>query len=307
VPVDSDLPGLEELAELGLVALSEDGSELLAVDPRLASLQLVGEWRRQAWRLELRAATLERDISELSASYVEAKDERREPVRYLHGLRAITQFIDETSYGAREEILTAQPGGGRSAAVLESALPLALDQLARGIRLRTLYQHPARFSEPTKEYVREVTAHGAMVRTLDEFFDRLIIVDRSVAILPATADRSVAVAVADKAVVRFLADVFERNWQRATMFTPTRAALSSSEVVPDIHLMIRRLLKEGLTDSAIAKRIGISERTYHTHLARIRKELRADNRVQLGYMLALEDVRAGRSEPGDGGVEPALP
>jgi hypothetical protein len=50
--------------------------------------------------------------------------------------------------------------------------------------------------------------------------------------------------------------VFERNWQRALEFTSIRAAVSSPEVVPDMHLMIKRLLKEGLTDSAIAKWIG---------------------------------------------------
>jgi hypothetical protein len=291
VPVTAQLPGLQQLADLGLLELSEDGEELLPVDPRQIELQLTSDWRRRAWQLELRAATLERDIGSLTAEFIAANGVRRDSIRYVHGLRAIGDFVDLSSRSAQREILTAQPGGGRPAEVLKAALPLALELLARGVRLCTLYQHSARFSEPTKEYVREVAAHGGEVRTLDEFFERIFLIDRSLAILPATVDRTVAVAVTDEAVVRFLADVFERNWQRALKFTPARAATSAKEVVPDIHAMIKRLLKEGMTDSAIAKRIGVSERTYHTHLARIRDALGAVSRVQLGYMLAREELQ----------------
>ncbi len=296
IPVTSDLEGLRELADLGLLDMTEDGGDFVPVDPRLVELQVAGEWRRQAWYLALRATALERDITALTTDYVQARGAQQEGIRYLNGLREIGRFVDVAARGATVEILTAQPGGQRSTAVLESALPLALDQLDRGVRLRTLYQHSARFNEPTKTYVREVGAHGGEVRTLDEFFERIFIIDQKMAILPASPDRKTAVAVTEPAVVAFLTDMFERNWQRATQFTPSHAAVASSEVVPEIHVMIKRLLKEGVTDSAIAKRIGVSERTYHTHLARIRKELGAVNRVQLGYMLALEDLRSADIE-----------
>jgi sugar-specific transcriptional regulator TrmB len=288
-PVDTDLPGIHELAELGLIQLSPDGERFVPVDPRRVEMELAGRWRQQAWMLQVRAAALERDITDLTAEYIESAGEQRGSVRYIEGLTAIATFIEQASRNAAEEIITAQPGGGRSAEVLEAALPLALEQLARGVRLRTLYQHSARFSEPTKQYVREVVQHGAEVRTLDEFFDRMFIIDRSMAIVPGNAGRTTAAAVTDHAVVAFLSDLFDRNWQRALEFRPTRAALSSSEVVPKMHSMIKRLLIQGLTDSAIAKRIGVSERTYHSHLARIRKELGADSRLQLGYLLAREE------------------
>ena len=293
VSVTSQLPGLQQLAELGLLELSADGERLRPVDPRRIELQLTSDWRRRAWELELRAATLERDIGELTAQYVAATGVRREALQHLHGMQAIGDFTEVSVRCARREILTAHPGGGKAQEFLGAALPLALDGLTRGVSVRSLYQHSGRFNEPTKEYVRELTAHGGLARTLDEFFEWVIIIDRELAILPADAECSAAVAVGDPAVVRFLTDVFERNWQRALAFTPSRAALSSPEVVPRIHAMIKRLLKEGLTDSAIAKRIGVSERTYHTHLSRIRTSLGAVSRVQLGYMLAREELQAG--------------
>lgn len=300
VPVTSQLPGLQQLADLGLLELSEDGEQLRPVDPRRIELQLTSDWRRRAWELELRAATLERDISGLTAQYVAAGGVRHEAIRYLHGMQAIGDFSELAVRSATREILTAHPGGGKAEEFLVAALPLALDGLSRGVAVRSLYQHSGRFSEPTKEYVRELTSHGGLVRSLEEFFEWVIIVDRELAILPADEECSAAVAVSDAALVRFLADVFERNWQRASAFTPSHAAVSSREVVPEIHAMIKRLLKEGLTDSAIAKRIGVSERTYHTHLSRIRAALGAVNRVQLGYMLAREELEAAHDGSGEG-------
>jgi sugar-specific transcriptional regulator TrmB len=288
-PVATDLPGIHELAELGLIQLSPDGERFVPVDPRQVEMELAGKWRQQAWALQVRASALERDLTDLTFEYTASQGEQRGSVRYIEGLSAITAFIGQVSRDASEEIITAQPGGGRSAEVLNTALPLALELLARGVRLRTLYQHSARFNEPTKQYVREVVQHGGEVRTLDEFFDRLFIIDRSLVIVPGNATRTTAAAITDHAVVAFLSDLFDRNWQRALQFRPARAVVSSSEVVPNIHRMIKRLLIQGLTDSAIAKRIGVSERTYHTHLARIRKELGADSRLQLGYLLAREE------------------
>ena len=56
--------------------------------------------------------------------------------------------------------------------------------LKRGVKMRTLYQHAARRGADTRKYVAAVTAAGAEVRTLDEFFNRLIVVDRRIAIIP---------------------------------------------------------------------------------------------------------------------------
>ena len=53
--------------------------------------------------------------------------------------------------------------------------------LERGVKMRTLYQHSARRSAGTHKYVAAVTGRGAEVRTLDEFFNRIIVIDRRIA------------------------------------------------------------------------------------------------------------------------------
>ncbi|WP_078910235.1 helix-turn-helix transcriptional regulator [Streptomyces sp. NRRL S-87] len=212
-------------------------------------------------------------------------------VRYLHGMPTIGGAIDAALSRVRREILTAQPDGARPGAVLKDALERVRRQIASGISMRTLYQHTTRFDEATKEYVRAVTEYGAQVRTLEEFFDRLIIVD-DIAFISANADRTTAIEITEPTIVRFLRDTFDRAWDRAKEFpfVPLHAAKAADEVVPAIRESIGRLLVEGYSDKAIARRIGISERSLQAHIASMKQELGAGNRLQLGYVLGRNEA-----------------
>ena len=206
---------------------------------------------------------------------------------HLHGLPDINDAIKSALLDATSEILTAQPDGPRSERVLEGALESVRRQITQGISMRTLYQHTARFDEPTKAYVRTVTGLGVQVRTLAEFFDRLIVIDLSVAFIPASEDRTVAVMITDPSVICFLRDVFERAWARAEPFpfVPNYAAQAASSVMPALRESLQQLLVDGHSDKVIARRLGISERSLQTHVAQIKEALGAKNRLHLGYLL----------------------
>jgi DNA-binding NarL/FixJ family response regulator len=226
-------------------------------------------------------------------------------IREFHGFPAINEAIAAAVNAARSEILTAQPYGPRPPEVLAAALEVVDDKIARGISMRTLYLHTTRFDEATKAYVRAVTSHGAEVRTLTEFFDRLIVIDRATAFIAAGADRSTAVRVTHPAVVNFLVDVFDRTWDRAELFPfiPSQASKAAVEVIPEIHQSIQRLLVEGHSDSAISRRLGIGARSLQAHIARIKQDLGAKNRLHLGYLLGQADAAADAeriSADGDG-------
>ncbi|MGJ5752693.1 LuxR C-terminal-related transcriptional regulator [Streptomyces puniciscabiei] len=210
---------------------------------------------------------------------------RNSDIREIHGLSAIAQAIDDALSGSRREILTAQPDGPRPREVLDDALESVRRHVAAGVVMRTLYQHTTRFDEATKEYVQKATSLGASVRTLDEFFDRLIIVD-DVAFIAANADRTSAVAVSEPAVVGFLRDMFNRSWDRAKPFpfVPSYAAMAAKEVMPAMRDSIKRLLINGYPDKQIARRLGISERSLQGHIATMKRELDAQNRMQMGYL-----------------------
>ena len=77
--------------------------------------------------------------------------------------------------GAADRAAPDRPLGRRARRRPPTATSRALE---RGVSMRTLYQHSARRSAPPASTSRRVTAEGAEVRTLDEFFNRLIVVDR---------------------------------------------------------------------------------------------------------------------------------
>jgi DNA-binding NarL/FixJ family response regulator len=208
-------------------------------------------------------------------------------VTTLTGLSDINEAVRAAIAGSRTEILTAQPGGPRPKKVLDDAFETVRQKLGEGVAMRTIYQHSARFDEATKAYVRAVTDHGVQVRTLAEFFDRMIIVDRSTAFIPASPDRTVASMITEPSVVRFLTDAFERCWDRAEAFpfVPNHAAQAATEVLPAVREAIRQLLTGGHSDKAIARRLAISERALQTHVAHIKEQLGAKNRTHLGYLL----------------------
>lgn len=216
---------------------------------------------------------------------------RNSDIRKIHGLSTIGQAIDDALSGSQREILTAQPDGPRPREVLDDALEGVRRHLAAGVAMRTLYQHTTRFDEATKEYVQEVTKLGASVRTLDEFFDRLIIVD-DVAFIAANADRTSAVAVSEPAVVSFLRDTFNRSWDRAKPFpfVPNHAAMAAREVMPAMRDSIKRLLIKGYPDKQISRRLGISERSLRSHIAGMKREIEAHNRMQMGYLWGRDEA-----------------
>jgi DNA-binding NarL/FixJ family response regulator len=135
--------------------------------------------------------------------------------------------------------------------------------------------------------VNLMIAHGAQVRTLDEFFHRLIVVDRRLAIVPGEAP-DVAVAVHDKNLVSYLADIFDRSWERAHEYNE-RGASSDSDIAAEVRQLTVRMLTEGHSDPASAKRVGVSTRTYASYVAALKEEYGVETRFQLGYAMGIRD------------------
>ena len=205
------------------------------------------------------------------------------PFLYLHG-EAIAPYLTTLVSEAEQELLTAQPQATRNAKVVEEATTRDVAALQRGLKMRTLYQHSARRHPATHDYVAKVTAHGAEVRTLDEFFNRMIVVDRRVALIPAPDDLATAVVVREPALVAYLVDVFERAFARGRPFTSSEESVVKA-IASEQRAMTIRMLIEGHSDAVSAKRLGVSPRTYAGYVADLKEEYEAETRFQLGYIM----------------------
>jgi len=294
----ADHDALALLLDLGLV--TREREDVVAIDPTLVQSRVVAP-------LGVQAADLLAESSEWANAFAELGQVYRRtnsvggPLTEIAGLANINRFLQSVVADADSELLTAQPAGARSAATLKVALARDTRALENGVTMRTLYQHSARRSSATSEYVAAVTRLGAQVRTLDEFFNRLIVVDRRLAIVPGAAGTDVAIAIHDPGLVAYLADIFERYWERATEFTD-RDDSTRRAIAEDVFNMTARMLLEGHSDNASAKRMGVSTRTYASYVAALKDEFGVETRFQLGHAMARAQLTDGETGA-DSGLE----
>jgi DNA-binding CsgD family transcriptional regulator/sugar-specific transcriptional regulator TrmB len=216
-------------------------------------------------------------------------------ITVLDGLERISAAIDQAMAEATEEFLAVQPGGTRPPETLAEALPRDQALLARGCRMRTLYQHTTRHSLPVLAYFERLEG-DAEARTLDEVTERLFVFDRTVAFIPASKDRSLALEVRQPALVGYLATTFDRLWRLATPMWPQGVPQPPENGITARQRAIAVLLTEGLTDSEIAARLGMNVRTARVHVAKLSATLGSRSRAQLGYLIGQSGLLDQKSE-----------
>ncbi|MFF9642679.1 helix-turn-helix transcriptional regulator [Kitasatospora aureofaciens] len=107
----------------------------------------------------------------------------------------------------------------------------------------------------------------------------------------AASDYSSAAVVDEPATVAFVVDTFETLWQQAEGVNWAALVAGSSD--SPVHEQVGRLLARGLTQRAIASRMGVSERTVAGHIARLREVYDAETLFQLGWQM--RGARTGES------------
>ncbi|CAL9474233.1 LuxR C-terminal-related transcriptional regulator [Streptomyces sp. enrichment culture] len=228
--------------------------------------------------------------------YVPAPPSAEGPaIRVLDGLARIQAAMDEATQACTREVLTVQPGGIRREAELSEGMHRAMALRGRGVRMRDLYTHVARHGHGLLSYL-ELMGDAVEARTLDEVIERLILFDRTVAFIPANAERTMALELRHPALVEYLGTVFERLWRLAI---PLTAPLPDTGIEGISHReqSIAALLAEGHQDAVIAERLGISVRTCRAHIARLSETLGAASRTQLGVRIAQAGLDGSRSRP----------
>ncbi|MCX4763718.1 helix-turn-helix transcriptional regulator [Streptomyces sp. NBC_01275] len=213
-------------------------------------------------------------------------------ISLLSGYAPINLALTEAIADAAEEILAIQPRGEHP-----GALPRSHDQamvrdqafLDRGGRIRTLYQHTTRHA-PTVLARYEQLRGDAEARSLDEVTERLIVIDRTVAFIPANADRTMALEVRHPALIDYFATTFDRLWRLATPMYPQAVQHPSLNGVTRRQHAIAALLVEGHTDAVIAARLGMNVRTARVHIAKLAATLGSDSRAQLGYLIGQSGI-----------------
>ncbi|WP_329274681.1 helix-turn-helix transcriptional regulator [Streptomyces sp. NBC_01451] len=211
-------------------------------------------------------------------------------ITVLEGLDRINTALDLATAQCQNEMVTVQPSHrhpeGRLIAALDRDRPL----IERGVRIRTLYQHTARYSPERLAWVDQFTDGKAEYRTIDELVERLIICDETVAFIPISDDRQVALELRHPGLVRYLVKVFEFMWGRAVPLSAGAPYETAPDGLTDIQHSIAKLLVEGHVDEAIARRLGMNVRTCRAHIAKLATSLGSGSRAQLGFLIAQSGI-----------------
>ncbi|MER5257585.1 helix-turn-helix transcriptional regulator [Streptomyces sp. NPDC002855] len=206
-------------------------------------------------------------------------------ITVLDGLERINAAIERSMRDVTEEFLAVQPGGTRPPEALAEAFPRDQAILSRGCRMRTLYQHTTRHALPVLAHFEQLDG-DAEARTLDEVTERLFVFDRTVAFIPASGDRSMALELRHPGLVEYFATTFDRLWRLATPMWPQAAPQPSENGITPRQRAIATLLVEGLTDAEVAARLGMNIRTARVHIAKLATTLGSRSRAQLGYLIS---------------------
>ncbi|GAA3080106.1 hypothetical protein GCM10020000_77420 [Streptomyces olivoverticillatus] len=154
--------------------------------------------------------------------------------------------------------------------------------LERGVRMRTVYLDSVRNSPHTVAYAEWAAERGGQVRTVPSLPVRMVIVDRGTAVVPAQAEqaREAAVVLTGQGTLTALCALFDGVWESAldlgAVHKRDESGLSPQE------REVLGFLYRGMTDDAIAKRLGVSPRTARRVANDMMERLGARSRFQAG-------------------------
>ncbi|WP_280691654.1 helix-turn-helix transcriptional regulator [Kitasatospora sp. GAS204B] len=274
------------LVRLRLLQPAVDGEGWVCVAPDSAAARLLAPAEQEAHRRQLALEEVRSTLRGLAPVYASAtRGGRRGSLELITDVHAVRELLTELAACCEHEVLTSQPGGGRPIDHLEDAVTRDEDMLRRGVGMRSIYQHSARYNPPAVAYAERVAALGGQVRTHGDGLVRMIIFDRTTGIMGVRQSSGAALVVRDPDVVAFMIAAFDRAWLASLDFPTGYAREEAKAVSRDIKHVITKLLAEGFDDKSIARRIGVSERTCQRHISEIMTQLGAASRFQAGFLL----------------------
>lgn len=258
-----------------------------AIDPAIALDVLLLAHEHELKRARVAA-------QELAARYRLALGSRdpAELVEVVSGREAILDRLAFIYRAARREIrgfdkppYAAKPG-------ISAATEFEFNLIDRGGAARVIYERAAIEVPGRLDDLEVGLAHGEQARVLPELPTKLIIVDDVIAILPlqsAPEDLESSVVVHESGLLRAISALFEAFWQVAM---PLRLPGSADDDRPDGPAEQERrilvLMSAGLPDDAIARQLGLSERTYQRRVQTMMRRLHAQTRFQLARQASLQ-------------------
>jgi DNA-binding CsgD family transcriptional regulator len=219
------------------------------------------------------------------------------------GIVAVEARMEILTRQAKGEILLMAPAGTQSTFSLTARKPLDQELLSSGVSIATIFQDCVYNDRVTMRYADWLARVGGQVATAPTLPMWMLIVDRSIALLPVEPESGCCSAfqVTGAGILTALSALFESAWTSATPLGSTRTTIDDEP--SNIERELLRLLGQGLTDEACCKKLGIGLRTVRRMVADLMHKLDARSRFEAGANAA----HCGWLEPRRGCPTPRTP
>lgn len=269
------------LADMELLRPSPGAPGFRPVNPEIGLAALLARSEAELQRRQQEIAATRAAVAAIAQEYDAARLRHQESFERLEGLDAVRSRLEELAYLAQEECMSFMPGGGQAPDTMAASQPLDQQALERGVRIRSVYQDSFRNDAATLRYAQWLTSLGGETRSSPTLPMPLIIIDRSVALVPLDPNdpRRGALQVSSEGVVAGLCALFEQVWESAIPFGEVRV---DEHGLSPMEQALLRLLLEGQTDEGAARRLGISLRSVRRTMSSLMERLEARSRFQAG-------------------------
>jgi len=286
---------LDRLESVGLLRPAPSTrSGYAAVAPEVALTRLFAMEDRQLARHQEQVAHTRQAITTVMRDFLDLRAPQRRTleVEALSTTEQVDSFLDGAASLARQDAWWMHAGSIPTAPALDEMLLRDLGMLGAGIEVRALVLHRHARDPLMAGYLRELSLAGAQVRVATHLPQRMLVVDRDLALVPVDPEDSArgALAVHGTELVPTLRALYEHCWTLATPFLEDEAADPGAPEASPVEDVLIRLLAEGVKDDAIARRLGVSSRTLSRMISALLERLG----VQTRFQAAIELNRRGR-------------
>ena len=267
---------LKSLEALGMLSRTADKPALFVPAPPDIAVEVLAARRTE----EIARARLA-GVS-LSARF---PGEGGSPIQLVRGRETVGHRFHQLKRVAKHELLildkppfVVEPDGGRSA--------LQRELHARGVRCRTVYDRDDLDATGRFDDLKQATPPAEQVRVAAGLPMTLVVVDRRLGLVPyELPDGDHSLLLRSSALLNGLVLLFEGVWERASPVWP-----GAEEPLTTDDQQLLALLAAGLTDQAIARKLGVAKRTVERRIRRLMDSLGAQTRFQAGLQAAIRGL-----------------
>jgi DNA-binding CsgD family transcriptional regulator len=275
---------VDRLTELELLVAAGSGDHRLApAGTGLAGLLHEAEEQLRRRQREI-AATRDAIAAVVTAHAQRAPG--AEPVVRIDDLTAVRRRLTELVQLAVTDFTLLSPARAFRLASITVDDEFSFAAMAGQVRFRSLHQDSYRNDAETLAFAQRMAGAGGEVRTVPVVPMPMAVVDRQVALLPiSSADTQLgAFEVHGGGMLAAVCALFDQLWHTATpLHEPLRR---NGDGLTGQEVEVLRLLAAGLTDEAVARKLGLSARTVRRTIAALSQRLRANSRFQAGAQAA---------------------